>query len=529
MHQNLVEVLHYWARWQPARVAVHCDRVELTWAELDRRTDELASGLASAGVGKGDAVAIVTQNCLEFVETLFATLKVGGIVAPLNTRWTGKELAHPIQDSAAKVIVTERKFLERMAVLGELVPGLRIFSRDGGSGVAHLDELRTSGGTAPGVQIESDCTAFLVYSSGTTGVPKGALVSHDAIIAAGIAKVIPNGLTPDDRLLVTNPLVYTSGVLTKFMETGFMAGSASYLVSDFDAESTLDHIEQYRITNLSSVPIIIERMLASPTFPDRDLSSIKRIWVGGAPVSLTLLDECSSHGITLIQAYGLTEISGACVLILHPDEARLRAGFAGRPMLFHEAKIARPDGAAADVGEVGQVLLKGPAVMKAYLNLPEATAQSIVDGWLVTGDLGFMDADGYIKIVDRRTDLIISGGMNVYPAEIERALSSLRGVEEVAVIGVADPKWGSVPLLVVPDTTAVDSEELRELCNLELADYKRPRAMVSFGGPLPRTLSGKIEKSVLRRRFEALPDDAVPILRSKDRVSQASSAAGRAQ
>lgn len=522
MHQNLVEVLRYWARWQPTRVAVHCDGVELTWAELDQRTDELAAGLASTGVGKGDAVAILTRNCLEFVETLFATLKVGGIVAPLNTRWTGKELAYPIRDSSAKVIVTEQKFFDQMAVLTELVPGVRVYSRDGGLGVAHLDELRTPSGVAPAVELESDCTAFLAYSSGTTGFPKGALVSHYGVIAAGIAKVIPNGLTPDDRLLVTNPLVYTSGVLTKFMETGFMSGSASYLVSDFDAESTLDHIEQHRITNLSSVPVIIERMLASPTFPERDLSSIKRIWVGGAPVSPTLLDECSSHGITLIQAYGLTEISGACVLTLHPDETRSRAGFAGRAMLFHEAKITRADGSTADAGEVGQVVLKGPAVMKGYLNLPEASAQSLVDGWLMTGDLGFMDANGYIKIVDRRTDLIISGGMNIYPAEIERALSSLQDVEEMAVIGVSDPKWGNVPLLVVPDTAAVNPEELRELCRSELADYKRPRAMVSFGGPLPRTLSDKIEKSALRQRFAALPDDVVLIWPSKNRVPQAS-------
>ncbi|MGC4936119.1 class I adenylate-forming enzyme family protein [Gordonia sp. DT30] len=521
MNQNLVEVLRFWARWQPAKVAVHCEGVEYTWSELDQRTDELSAGLAAAGVGRGDVVALVTTNCLEFVEVLFATLKVGGTVAPLNIRWTGRELAHPLRDSAAKIIVTEKRFLDRMSVVAEELPEIAIYSRDGGDVLA-LDTLRSKGSCSPHMDIEPDATAFLVYSSGTTGFPKGALVTHAGVISAGIAKVIPNGLTPDDRLLVTNPLVYTSGCLTKFMETGFMAGAASYLVSEFDPESTLDHIERHKITTMSSVPIIMERMLASPTFDKRDLSSLKRVWIGGAPVSPALLSAWNEQNVPLIQAYGLTEISGACVLILHPDEAWSKAGFAGRPMLFHEVKIARADATTAEVGEVGQVLLRGPAVMKAYLNLPKETASTLVDGWLCTGDLGFVDADGYVKIVDRRNDLIISGGMNIYPAEIERALSGLTNVDELAVIGVADQKWGNVPLMVVPDTSQIDREELALLCQQELADYKRPRAMVSFGGPLPRTLSGKIEKGALRRKFEALPTDAVALSGSRDKAKSGS-------
>ena len=509
MNQNLPEVLGYWARWQPEKTAVHCAGEEYTWRELDLRTDVLAGGLSARGVGPGDVVAILAVNCLEFVEVLFAALKLGAVVAPLNIRWTGRELAHPLRDSAAKVLLTEERFAGRVHEALSTLPDLLVVTRDGGDGFTPLDALRDGRTPPPAVDVAPDATAFMVYTSGTTGFPKGVLISHSNVIYAGIAKVVPNGLTPDDRLLVTNPLAYTSGCLTKFLQTGFMAGAASYLVDEFDAESTLEQIERHRITTMSSVPVIVERMMASPSFGVRDLSCLKKIWVGGAPVPPSLLAAWHDRGIPLVQAYGLTEVSGACVLSLHAGEAGSKAGFAGRAMLFHSVRIARPDGSTAEPGEVGQILIKGPAVMKGYHGLPEESRAALAGGWLHTGDLGLRDDEGYIKIVDRSGDMLISGGLNVYPAEIERALAGLSGVEELAVIGVSDPRWGQVPLMVVPDAARVDRDALVLRCRSALADYKRPSAVVGFGGPLPRTLSGKIEKNLLRQRFKDVPSDAV--------------------
>jgi fatty-acyl-CoA synthase len=254
--------------------------------------------------------------------------------------------------------------------------------------------------------------------------------------------------------------------------------------------------------------VILETAMRHPRFTETDLSTLAIVWVGGAPVPPQLLQAWRDRGVPLMQAYGLTELSGASGVILDPDDAVARPNAAGRPIMFHRVRIVDAVGDEAPRGEIGEITIHGPSVMQGYLNRPEQTEAAIRSGWLHTGDMGWMDDDGFLYLVDRRNEMLISGGINVYPAEIERVLNGVAGLGELAVIGVRDERWGQVPALVVADLNVAQIDELVATCQAHLADYKHPKFVIVHGGPLPRTLSGKLDKVALRERFSTVPESA---------------------
>jgi fatty-acyl-CoA synthase len=511
---NLADLVRFWGDWRPEHTALVCGELQQSWAELDALSDAVAAGLAARGMRQGDRVGALLGNRPELAHVTLATLKLGAISVPLNVRLTAAELAPLLLDADCATVVTER----------DLAGGLEVAAaaRDldivclGGTDLPGYQQLLSAGRTPPAVEIADDDPAFLCYTSGTTGVQKGAVLTHRSVLAPAEAKVVAEGLSWRDRILVAVPLVYTGAMISCFMQFTVYAGGTMVLERDFDPDRYLDVIERHRISALTTVPVLWERMAASPGFAGRDLSSLVSAAVGGAPVRLDLLEAYREKGVALVQVYGMTEASGL-ISALRAADAADHPGSAGKAIMGTRIRVD-----AGSPGEVGEILVRGPHVMKEYWRNPEATAATMPPGgWLRSGDLGTMDEQGYLRVVDRTKDMLISGGINVYPAEIERALAGVTGVTELAVIGVPDERWGEVPMLVVtcPQDPAAVLDRLADRARRDLAGFKRPRFAVASAVPLPRTFSGKVAKPELRKAYPAVPAEAVAL-----RVSSADSA-----
>ena len=506
---NLPDLVRFWGHWRGEHVALVCGGLRQTWAELDAVSDAVAAGMAARGVCPGDRVGVLLGNRAELVHAVLATLKLGAISVPLNVRLTAGELAPLVDDADCRLVVTE----EALAPALQLAHDLDIVCV-GGTDLPPWSSLLETGGSPPAVDIADDDPAFLCYTSGTTGVQKGAVLTHRSVLAPAEAKVVSEGLTWRDRILVAVPLVYTGAMISCFMQFSVYAGGTMVLEQDFDPDRYLDMIEKYRISALTTVPVLWERMAASSDFGSRDLSSLVSAAVGGAPVRLDLLEAYRERGVSLVQVYGMTEASGL-VSALRPEDATTYPGYAGKAILGTTVRIAGADPMeTAAPGEIGEILVRGAHVMREYWRNPDATAATFLSGaWLRSGDLGSMDEHGYLKVVDRTKDMVISGGINVYPAEIERALAGVEGVAELVVIGVPDERWGEVPMVLLTCTGAVEPvlERLVERARRDLARFKRPKYAVARTDPLPRTFSGKVAKPDLRKAYPTVPADAIAL------------------
>lgn len=507
---NLIRNLAYWARVRPAATAVVVDGESLTWQALNEQANRFAHGLAARGFLPGNRVGMLMHNRVEFPIALLGTLKAGGSIVLLNVRYTPDEVRHPITDSSLSVIVADCELLHLLDGLGDYAPQVTVFTTRPSDGCPTFAELLSSDHTNPDIPVNGEDIAMVCYTSGTTGLPKGAAMSHQAIYAAGAAKTYVVRQWFEDRMLLPMPMAYTAGSVF-FLRDGIQSGQTTYFLSKPTAESMLDMIERERITAIEGVAVLYEMMMAHPRFQTADLSSIKRAVTGGQFVSMELLRRWQERGVHLSQGYGQTESAGSYITILTADEALTRIGFAGRPMPNLDVKIVREDGSDAAAGEAGEIWVRGASIMTGYLNRPEETAAALAGGWLHTGDVGVMDEEGYLKIVDRTKDMLISGGLNVYPAEIEKVLGGLEGLEEIAVIGARDERWGEIPILVVPSATIIDLDALRQLCRDRLADFKRPKFLVDHREPLPRTFSGKITKQPLRKLYGEVPEGALKL------------------
>jgi fatty-acyl-CoA synthase len=508
---NLHTVLRFWATRWPNRVAIKDAEKEISWGALDRRSDEIAAGLAARGLRKGDRVGILMRNRIEFLEILHATLKVGGALTLLNTRFTPKEMVYPVVDADLKIVFTEEKYVNLLAEAAREV-SLRVVTTDPVDGCETLDELRLNGGHAPALQVDAHDVALVCYTSGTTGLAKGAMLTHHNLVASGIARVIPAGMNFNDKVLLSLPLAYTGG-LTIYLRDALVPGATSVIPSSFDAGELMEVIQRERITAWSSVATITEAIANHPRFQSTDFTSLRHTITGGQPVSRHLLYAWQSVGVSITQAYGLTESGGSHATLLFSEEAERKLGFAGRPLLGIGLRIVDDEGRDLPAGETGEIWLSGDTIMKGYLNKPEETAKALEGGWLHTGDMGLVDEEGFLKLVDRKKDMLISGGLNVYPAELERTLAGISGMEEFVIIGVKDDRWGEVPMIVAYGTGPLDVNALKEKCRQDLADYKRPHYFLNYGRPLPRTFSEKLLKRALRDQFWEVPETA---LRLKD-------------
>ncbi|WP_181805485.1 acyl-CoA synthetase [Streptomyces shenzhenensis] len=484
------------ARKTPHRTALVSGGHSADYRTLYTRTTRLAHALRARGIRRGDRVGYLGPNHPAYLETLFAAGTLGAVFVPLNTRLAGPEIAYQLADSGAKALLYSPSHAGLVAGL----PGtsdVRTYVEVG----AEYEELLAAAAEDPiDEPVVPDDTCIIMYTSGTTGRPKGAMLTHGNLTWNALNVLVDTDLIADERALVSAPLFHTAG-LNMLALPVLLKGGTCVLVEAFDPATTLDLIEQHRITFMFGVPTMFEQVARHPRWPDADLSSLRILTCGGSPVPTPLIARYQERGLTFLQGYGMTEASPG-TLFLDAEHAVGKAGSAGVPHFFSDVRVVRPDLTRVDVGETGEVVVRGPHVMPGYWGLPEETAASFADGWFRSGDAARVDEDGYVFIVDRLKDMIISGGENIYPAEIEDLLLAHPGIAECAVIGVPDDTWGEVPrAVVVPREGAVlDADEVLASLAGRLARYKLPKSVV-LADELPRTASGKLLKSQVRKRY----------------------------
>ena len=497
---NLAKIGEYWARWRPNDIAIKFGGISTSWRELDAHTNELAAGLVERGIGRGDRIGLLLTNCLEWIELSVAAWKIGAVIVPINTRFTAPEVAYVVSDAGCKLLFTNEELGAATSEVFGSCPVIR---------VEELGQLFVSGGSAGIADTLDSEPSFICYTSGTTGDPKGAVLTHGSFNAASQSWAQALELTPKDKLILPFPLAFTGG-LALCMFT-YWSGGTLLLEPMVDTDRIFDLFEQEGATALMAVPVIHQQVVDHPRFATANLASWRIACAGGAPVPPTLLKAVQARGIPMLQMFSLTESSAAGTLLPNADALR-KVGSAGIPIIHGGLKIADDDDNEVPVGEVGEILLSGPHVMAGYWNNPEASIAALRGGWLHTGDLGRVDEEGYLYVVDRKKDMLISGGLNVYPAEIERVLAGMPGIIEVAVIGVPHEKWGEAPAVVVFTGGAeVKAEDVLARCKAQLADFKLPRYFHVSPTPLPRNMSGKILKRELKIELAHLPQTSKAI------------------
>ncbi|MFF3482916.1 o-succinylbenzoate--CoA ligase [Streptomyces sp. NPDC002701] len=484
------------ARKTPHRTALIHHDTTLTYGELHERTTRLAHALRARGVRRGDRIAYLGPNHPSYLETLFAAGTLGAVFVPLNTRLAGPEIAYQLSDSGARVLV-----------YGPSAKGLVAGPADSGEARAYVEVgaaydawLGAASDEPIDEPVTADDTCVIMYTSGTTGRPKGAMLTHGNLTWNAVNVLVDQDLVADERALVSAPLFHTAG-LNMLTLPVLLKGGTCVLVEAFDPAETLELVERHRITFMFGVPTMFARVARHPRWADADLSSLRMLSCGGAPVPTPLITAYQERGLTFLQGYGMTEAAPG-VLFLDAEHAVAKAGSAGVPHFFSDVRVVRPDLTPADVGETGEIVVRGPHVMPGYWGLPEETAAVFSDGWFRSGDAARVDEDGYVTVVDRMKDMIISGGENIYPAEIEDQLLAHPGIVECAVIGVPDETWGEVPRAVVVPREGVELDPGEVLASLaaRLARYKIPKSVV-LADELPRTASGKLLKSRVRERY----------------------------
>jgi fatty-acyl-CoA synthase len=487
---------------RPDKLAVHelATGRTLTYAQLDERARRLASHLRSRGVGKGDRVALLAPNGAEYFDLEFACGKIGAIMVPLNWRLTVPELTYILGDSAPSALIFDRDFA---ASADELVRevgiphALEVVAGEAGS--TYERALRDADPNPDVALVHHHDVSTIMYTSGTTGHPKGALITHGMTFWNVVNLGVPARITPATVHLVFLPLFHTGG-LNCYANPVLHAGGTLRIMRAFDAGQALAHIgdAQLGITHVFGVPAPYLFMQQHPSFAEVDLSRVQVAGVGGAPCPLPMLQTWAKRGVPLVQGYGMTETSPSTTM-LDAEQAVRKVGSAGKPLLHTEVRVVDADGRPTQPGEVGELQTRGPHVTPGYWNRPDATAASFVDGWLKTGDAARLDEEGYIYIVDRWKDMYISGGENVYPAEVETVLHQLPEVAEAAIVGVPDERWGEVgaAYVVLRPGASLREAEVIGHCSRNLAKYKVPRS-VTFIDVLPRNAAGKILKRELK-------------------------------
>ena len=483
------------ARMTPSKAALVQDGTPMSYGDLDRAVTRLAHGLRARGVERGDRVAFLGLNSIEMVVTVLATARLGSVSVPVNTRLAAPELAHVLDHSGSRLLVVEDVFADALEAPQVAALGLESvhFTRAAGAGLEHLaaDDL-----TEIDEPIGLDDLFMIQYTSGTSGRPKGVMLTHGNVVWNVANLMVDVDLGSDEVALVTAPLFHTAA-LNQVLFPTILKGGTALIEARFDAARAVELIESHGVTLLFGVTSMYLAIAATPRFAAADLSSLRLALSGGAPIPESLLRTWLDRGLMIIQGYGLTEASPGTTM-LRADEGVRKLGSAGTPCFFTDVRVVADDRDAED-GEPGEVLVSGPNVSPGYWQDDAATAGAFDDGWLHTGDLATRDDEGYLRIVDRLKDMYISGGENVYPAEVERALHEHPAVAECAVVGVPDESWGEVGRAFVVVRTGEEVDEAGVLAHLEgrLARYKLPKSVV-FVPELPHNASGKLLKSRLR-------------------------------
>ena len=486
----------------------------ITFSEFNARVNKLIHALHDMGVKKGDVLGILSWSCLGFVEVYGAAMKGGFIASPFNPRLQASELEYIINYSEANTLFVGPELVEVANSLRSRLPKIKNFICLEGSApnmMAYDDLLTSSSGQEPDVQVEEDDAVGIIYTSGTTGVPRGALYTHRRFMEDTKILVIDMGLQPGDKRVQITPLFHIAGN-THFRSSLYTAG-CNIILKFFDAAATLKIIQNERATHMDFVPTHLVAMLNLPDLKKYDISSIKCLWYGASPMPLEVLKRgMKVFGPIIAQGYGQSE-SGPAISHLskedhnvldRPEKEQRKLMSAGRPDIGVQVRIVDDDSNDVEPGVVGEITVRSKQVMVEYWHKPQETQANVVNGWLHTGDMGYYDDEGYIYIVDRKKDMIISGGENVYPREVEEILYLHPSVLEVAVIGVPDPYWVERVHAVVTTKkgASATAEELIAFCKKHIAGYKAPKS-VEFVDSLPKNPAGKILKRELREKYWA--------------------------
>lgn len=496
------------SRLDPDRECLVCVDTRLTWRQLNERVNRLANGLAGLGVKKDTKVAILSLNCHKYVEIYYATAKLGAVSVPLNFRLSPEELKYVINHSDAEVLLVGA---DLMGAASDIMPGLenikqRISLDAPEEGWVDYEELLASSSDAePEVEVDEDDLCQLQYTGGTTGLPKGVMLTHRNYLTAAFGMGLANLFDTGDSTLQVLPIFHTAWwpILVHHC-----AGGKGVIVKRFDFNEILSTAEKEGVTHINMVPILFSWILDFPELDNFDLSSIKYLTYAGAPMPADLMKRCiEKFGPIFQQGYGLTEAAPLATILREYDQCRLegppeltrRISSAGRESLVTEVHVVDENDDDVALGEIGEIVVRGKNIMKGYWKDPELTAKAMRNGWLHTGDLATIDEYGYIYIVDRKNDMIITGGENVYPFEVEKILYEHPAVLEAAVVGVQDATWGEAITAVVAlkaGETATE-EELITFVRERIAGYKTPKKVV-FMDSIPKTAIGKILRRNVR-------------------------------
>jgi O-succinylbenzoate-CoA ligase len=474
--------------------------VRMNYAEMNTLANQCANVLTSLGIREGDRVALLMPNSVEFCCLFYGAAKIGAVAVPLNTRLAAPEVDFILSDSGSKVVI----YGEALATVVDAIKADAVSScivsdwvPAGGSVDSLSERLKAADASEPAGEYGGADNLFIMYTSGTTGHPKGVVHTHDSVHSAASSWCATIDVRYQDRLLLPLPMFHVAALTTVIFCA--MRGVSLISMPQFDAMKVWSVIVDERVSIGGAVPAILNFMRQVPQFAELNAPDFRYFITGGAPMPEALIKLYAAKNMEVVQGYALTESCGGGTLLLSEDALR-KAGSAGRATMFTDVRVRSDDGVISERGE-GEVVIKSDILLKEYWNRPDATRSAFDNGWFRTGDIGEIDDEGYLYIKDRLKDMIISGGENIYPAEIESVIIGIPGVSEVAVIGLADEKWGEIACaIVVADQSEVSEQQIVEFCGTRLARYKLPKKVI-FAEAIPRNPTGKILKRVLRDQY----------------------------
>ena len=484
--------------WIARRASSHADVIavehgdeRLTYRDLEARVASAAGRLAALGLAPGEPVGLLHANSNRFAVFVHAITRVGAMCAPHNARLTATEIAWQLRDAGARYLVADAEYATLARAAADEA-GVTLLEADDPAWASAPP--RRGASSIPFAQPHS-----LIYTSGTTGRPKGAVLTHGNFYWSAVGSAANLGVEADDRWLACLPLYHVGGL--SIVLRSAIYGTTAVIHERFDEARVVRALREERVMLLSVVAAMLQRIYAVDSDPYP--STLRAVLLGGGPAPRPLLEASAERGVPVLQTYGLSETCSQVATLSSADALR-KLGSAGLPLSGTTVRI-EIDGSEAPRGEIGEIVVSGPTVCAGYLNRPEATAEAIRDGWLHTGDLGYLDDEGYLYVADRRDDLIVSGGENVYPAEVESALLAFPGIEECAVVGLPDERWGALVTAVLVPSTGVELDAAAVEAHLRerLAGYKVPRRIDVTTAPLPRTASGKVQRHLVRARLAA--------------------------
>lgn len=499
----------YWAQYRGDRLYAQFADQTLSWAELDRQGAELAAHVADLGVVPGDRFGVLLRNSLEWCVGMAAAIRLGAIMVPLNAMFGTFELTQIARDADCAAVLSCPGEIAKLGVIDDAAPErLALYDLRGGRPPMPYVDIVGSGRTMPRNMRSEDDVMAICYTSGTTGVPKGIALSHravDRMVQRAGQRV--GWELGEERLLVLAPLAFTGGIISNLaVQLGI--GASAWIEAGVDPVRALDLLVRHRITYLAGVPALWERVASAPGFAEADLSAMKAGVTGGAPVSVDLLRKFLDKGVVIRQQFGVSENCGTTFC---PDRetALSEPQSCGPPLPGVDIEIRDDDGAVVADGEIGEICLRSEQLMDFYWGKPAETEKAIVDGWYKTGDLGFLNTSGGLVVVDRKKNMLISGGVNIYPAEIELAVMQIEGVVEVAVFGLDSETWGQEVSAIVYAPSLSDVDKIREQARRLLGPMKAPKHIVLNREPLPKTVSNKIARIDLVELFERIRAQAL--------------------